>query len=102
MPSAKLTFEVEIEISADIIAPDRMTGGIWDDVENITVDGVSQLVMDYDRSREKHKIRWLNKDLLDGVDVKAPAIQRLFENILAINADAARDALICPSKEEAA
>ena len=100
------TFEVEIEVSgvylpyraATRIDPEE--GGYVDDV---TVESLGLIDRDFSARNLSHPMGvWRTRSLLDGINPNDPAIQRLFDNILAMQRDAAAEAIGRECEEEAA
>ena len=97
--TATTSLEIELLITADYLPPISERGPTYDcggepaepaSVENVTVDGLFSLR----RISKGDQRGWASDTLLDGVDVKSPDIQRLFENLLKAAGEDAEAALI--------
>ena len=95
MATATLNFEIECDVEGDCF-PYR-PGNHTDPPEDAYVENVGIISLGFITTEGG---RWVTKSLLEGIDVKDPAIQRLFQNILDAHQDAADLALLDAAAEE--
>lgn len=83
---ASISFEIEVTVEGEIVPYvaatrwDPPEGGFVEDAEIIGLGAINYELV-------SGKSVWKSKSLLNGVDLKAPAIQRLFDNILQMHKD---------------
>lgn len=99
------SFEVELALSGTFSpglperGPTYASGGQPaedDTIEDIEVEGVSASVQTSDDSG---KTEWESIDLMEGVDINSPDIQRFFDNLLSVHNDAVVEALLAEVEE---
>ena len=102
--TAKMTFEVEIEVSGTFqkgypqSGPTYSSGGEPgqpDMIEDLDLEGFGALT----HSFTSGKSAWTTTDLLAGVDRTSPAYQQIVANILAFVGDDAEQALLTEAGE---
>lgn len=82
---ARIGFEIELELEGDF----HPSYGL----DDVTIVGLGMVQMDRVAGKPSRPFSWTTTSFLDGVDLKCPAIQRLFANILKAKACEAADAI---------
>jgi hypothetical protein len=108
MPTPTISFEIELTLSGTVIPYQAATGPTHDSggqpaeggcAEDVEIDDIGILFSVPGKPRFAPHYGYETKSILDGIDKKDPAIQKLFANILAMKGDDASEAVYDASFE---